>query len=96
MMMVRLFLTTVILVTPSKRRLHLFLTYFWGKFGLPLPRDEKLLHVCGQPLGMPKIEQPTQEDIDKWHVSYCVEVTKICDTYKERVPAYKHKTLIIE
>jgi Diacylglycerol acyltransferase len=88
-------LKTGILATLS-RRLQVSLTYFWGKFGLPLPRDEKLLYVCGQPLGMPKIEQPTQEDIDTWHVAYCVEVTRIFDTYKERVPAYKHKTLIIE
>ena len=55
----------------------------------------KLLYVTGQPLGMPKIENPTQEDIDHWHAEYCKQVTRLFDTYKERVPEYKHKKLTI-
>ena len=55
----------------------------------------QLLYVSGQPLGMPKIENPTQEDIDKWHAKYCSEVKRLFDTYKERVPEYKHKQLEI-
>mmetsp|Transcript_25130 Transcript_25130/g.35808 ORF Transcript_25130/g.35808 Transcript_25130/m.35808 type:complete len:171 (+) Transcript_25130:195-707(+) len=77
------------------RKLKISLTLFWGKWGLPIPRDEKLLYVSGQPLGLPDIPNPTQEDIDKWHDKYCQEVTRIFNTYKERVPMYKHKTLVI-
>jgi hypothetical protein len=44
---------------------------------------------------MQQIEDPTQEDVDKWHAKYCDEVRRIFDTYKERVPAYKHKKLVI-
>jgi hypothetical protein len=46
-------------------------------------------------LGLPKIENPTQEDIDKWHEKYCSEVTRLFDGYKEKIPAYKHKKLVI-
>lgn len=77
------------------RKLQVSLTFFWGKWGLPIPRDEKLLYVGGQPLGMPQISEPTQEDIDKWHAKYCTEVTRLFNTYKERVPLYKHKKLVI-
>lgn len=55
----------------------------------------QILYVIGEPLGMPQIQEPTQADIDKWHQKYCDEVTRIFDTYKERVPMYKHKKLII-
>jgi len=51
--------------------------------------------VSGQPLGMPHIEHPTQEDIDKWHAKYCQEVTRLFNTYKEFAPEYKHKQLEI-
>ncbi|KAL3784967.1 hypothetical protein ACHAW5_010419 [Stephanodiscus triporus] len=72
------------------------LTLFWGKFYLPIPRDEKLLYVVGRPIGLPHIAHPTQEDIDKWHGVYCDEVRDIYETYKERVPMYKRKKLYID
>ena len=43
------------------------ITYFWGWKNLPIPRPDKLVYVRGRLLGMPKIEEPTQEDIDFWH-----------------------------
>mmetsp|Transcript_35930 Transcript_35930/g.86732 ORF Transcript_35930/g.86732 Transcript_35930/m.86732 type:complete len:320 (-) Transcript_35930:171-1130(-) len=78
------------------RRLQASLTVFWGKWYLPIPRDEKLLKVIGKPIGLPHIPEPTQEDIDKWHAVYCDEVKKIFETYKEKVPMYKHKKLYID
>jgi hypothetical protein len=60
-----------------------------------LPSFLKLLWVGGQPLGMPRIVNPTQEDIDKWHGVYIDEVKRLFDTYKHRVPLYKHKQLVI-
>lgn len=77
------------------RRLQVSLTYIWGLWYLPIPRPCPLLYVSGKPLGMPKIENPTNEDIDHWHTEYCAQVTRIFETYKEKVPAYKHKTLEI-
>ncbi|CAN0469539.1 unnamed protein product, partial [Ectocarpus sp. 8 AP-2014] len=38
-----------------------------------LPRRVKLMTVFGEPLALPKIEQPSPEDVDKWHAAY-VEV----------------------
>jgi len=78
------------------RKIQAALTYFWGKFYLPIPRDEKLLYARGRPLGLPHIPEPTQEDIDKWHAKYCEEITRLFEKYKEKVPMYKHKQLYIE
>jgi hypothetical protein len=44
---------------------------------------------------MPHIPEPTNEDINKWHAKYCSEVTRLFESYKEKMPAYKHKLLII-
>ena len=78
------------------RRWQVSLTYVWGRWGWPIPRPTKLLYVSGQPLGLPHIENPTQDDIDKWHAKYCEQVKRLFDTYKERVPDYKHKQLEIQ
>mmetsp|Transcript_24395 Transcript_24395/g.52275 ORF Transcript_24395/g.52275 Transcript_24395/m.52275 type:complete len:336 (+) Transcript_24395:27-1034(+) len=78
------------------RKLQTSLTLFWGKWYLPIPRDEKLLYVVGEPLGLPHIKDPTQDDIDKWHGVYCDQVRDIFETYKEKVPMYKHKQLYID
>lgn len=87
-------LKTGLLATIS-RKLQVSLTYIWGRWYLPIPRDCKLLYASGQPLGMPHIPEPTQQDIDKWHDVYCAQVKRLFDTYKERVPEYKHKKLEI-
>jgi 2-acylglycerol O-acyltransferase 2 len=77
------------------RKLHFSIGYACGRWYLPVPRPTKMMWVRGQPLGMPRIEHPTQEEIDYWHNKYCMQVKRLFDTYKERVPEYKHKRLEI-
>ena len=86
--------TTGLLATLS-RKLQMSLTYVWGRWLLPIPRPLKLLYISGQPLGLPHIPSPTQADIDKYHALYCERVTQLYERYKERVPEYKHKKLVI-
>ncbi|CAB9499666.1 Diacylglycerol O-acyltransferase 2 [Seminavis robusta] len=78
------------------RKLQVSLTYMWGKYYLPIPRDEKCLYARAKPMGLPHIPDPTDEDVDKWHAKYCEEVKRLFNTYKEKVPAYKHKKLYID
>jgi hypothetical protein len=78
------------------RKLKLSFTWFWGKYNLPIPRDDKLLYVAGKPIEIPKIAEPTQEDIDKYHKIYTDEVVRLFYTYKHEVPLYANKTLFIE
>ena len=78
------------------RKFQMSFTIFWGRFGLPVPRDDKLFCSIGKPMGMPHITDPTVEDIDKWHAKYCHEIKRMFDKYKEKVPKYKDKELIID
>mmetsp|Transcript_18750 Transcript_18750/g.42622 ORF Transcript_18750/g.42622 Transcript_18750/m.42622 type:complete len:90 (+) Transcript_18750:319-588(+) len=73
------------------------LTFFWGRWGLPLPLPDKLIYVRGRPLGLPKIEgEPTQAQIDEWHGKYVAELTRIFEAYKGMRPDFKGKTLIVK
>ena len=50
----------------------------------------------GSPLGLPRIENPSDDDINKWHGKYVSEVQRIFEKYKTRVPEYKNKKLLVE
>lgn len=76
------------------RKMQVSLTYFWGKWYLPIPRDDKLLYVRGKPLGLPHIAEPTDKDVEHWHAKYVEEVCRLFNENKEKLPAYKHKQLL--
>jgi 2-acylglycerol O-acyltransferase 2 len=79
------------------RRLKLSFTLFWGKWFLPIPRDDKLLYVAGKPIEIPKIAEPSQDEIDFYHKKYVAEVVRIFDTYKNQAgKLYEEKSLFID
>jgi 2-acylglycerol O-acyltransferase 2 len=45
---------------------------FFGLFGLPFgpPKPCQYTNIIGKPLSIPRIEQPSQEDIDKHHALF--------------------------
>ena len=50
----------------------------------------------GRPLGLPKIEEPTDKDVEKWHAHYCAEVTRIFETYRGELDDYAKKEIYID
>lgn len=78
------------------RTLGISVTFFWGRFGLPVPKPVKLVYARGRPIGLPHITNPTDDDVNKWHAVYCEKLKELFDNYKGRNPDYKHKDLFIK
>ncbi|KAL1518622.1 hypothetical protein AB1Y20_002910 [Prymnesium parvum] len=78
------------------RKLGVSVTFFWGRWGLPVPKPVRLVYARGRPLGMPHIPEPTDADVDHWHAEYCRKLQELFENYKGRNPDYKHKELVIE
>jgi len=78
------------------RRTGMSLTFFWGRWGTPVPRNHNILFVRGRPLGMPHLPEPTDADVEEWHAKYCDEVRRIYEKYSEKMPMYRNKKLYIE
>eukprot|EP00386_Alphamonas_edax_P003312 GDKI01010160.1.p1 GENE.GDKI01010160.1~~GDKI01010160.1.p1 ORF type:complete len:340 (+),score=33.82 GDKI01010160.1:51-1070(+) len=67
-----------------------------NSFGLPgivpfgvwwcpiLPKDVPIHTVVSTPLVLPKIENPTPGEVDKWHTAYVLHLTQLYDRYKVR------------
>jgi len=84
------------LLTRFARLTGMSLTWFWGLWGTPIPKPLKIVGVFGRPLGLPHIENPTNEEVDKYHNLYVNEVIRIFETYKVTNPDYATKTLKFE
>lgn len=58
---------------------------FWGSLLCPLmPKmsvDVRI--VVGAPLALPRIDEPTKEDVKKWHDAYIAALTKLFEDHKE-------------
>jgi len=56
----------------------------WGRWFSPLLPKKKQLHiVVGRTIVLPKIENPTKEEVSKWHNKYIAELRRIYDDHKE-------------
>ena len=57
---------------------------FFSKFGV-LPYDNcDIMVVCDEPLQLPKIENPSREQVDLWHGKYVAALVGLFDEYKGR------------
>ncbi|XP_072483433.1 acyl-CoA wax alcohol acyltransferase 1 [Notamacropus eugenii] len=67
-----------------------FFQDFWGL--LPLP--EPIITVVGEPVMVPKIENPSQETVDKYHTLYIEALQNLFDEYKTQYGASKTQELL--
>jgi len=59
---------------------------FWGMTLCPfMPRPARLFTYVGAPLEMPKIDKPTEADVDEWHAKYRAALRGLFDKHKAEV-----------
>ncbi|KAM5221559.1 acyl-CoA wax alcohol acyltransferase 2 [Ctenodactylus gundi] len=72
-----------------QRLTHIYPCAFYGRgftknsWGF-LPYAQPVTTVVGEPLLLPKIENPSQKDVDKYHVLYIDAVRKLFDEHKTK------------
>jgi hypothetical protein len=67
------------------RKMKMGLTWFWGRWWLPIPFHPRVTLVMGDPLPVPRWDGKSDipEDlIEQLHAAYIAEITRIFDTYK--------------
>jgi hypothetical protein len=53
----------------------------WWCFFMPIAQIP-LITVVGKPIQVPKIDEPTKQDIDKYHKQYMIALQELFDKYK--------------
>ncbi|KAG2533421.1 hypothetical protein JM18_000316 [Phytophthora kernoviae] len=70
--------------------------YFpYGRGLLPIPRKVNIPIVVGEPLEVPHIPKPTQDDVDKVHTKYFAALEEIFVKYKDEVGCGDYKLVFI-
>jgi len=55
---------------------------FWGRFGLPIPRRVNVTMAFGRVIEVPKVENPTEEQIDEVHQKIIAATKQMFDVHK--------------
>lgn len=57
---------------------------FFGMFGIPLapPKPCQYINVIAKPITVPQIDEPSSDDINKYHSQYVKEISRVFETYK--------------
>lgn len=70
----------------------------WGNILLPLlpkPNAEVYI-VIGKPLVLPKIDQPTKDEVSNWHEKYVSGLKQLFEDHKEKAYGPESKTMKLE
>lgn len=79
------------------RRLQAGMLPIWGRFGLPIFHRKPVLAVMGKAIVVPKVAEPTQELIDKYHAQFVDELEQLFDRYRALYGnGFEHKRLLIK
>ncbi|EDQ89521.1 uncharacterized protein MONBRDRAFT_32328 [Monosiga brevicollis MX1] len=66
----------------------------WGRFGLPgVPRNAEMHLAVGEALRVPRVAQPTKEDVDMLHGRYMQLLKEAFDEFKGKTSAYRQAVM---
>jgi len=78
------------------RKVGASLTFFWGRYGLPLPFKTKVTIVRGPKIEVKQSDKPSQEQIDETHHRVVEAIRTLHDKYKHIAgPQHANKVLIV-
>lgn len=71
-------------IAKCSRKLRMALTFFWGRFGLPIPYSPRVTLCVGDPIPIPQVSEecPLDQAIELLHGQFVQEMVKLFDDYK--------------
>jgi hypothetical protein len=75
-------------------KFHIPTCFFMGKYLFMPDNDMDFAIVIGKRLTLPKIENPTVEDVDKYHLLYIEHVTALFNKFKGKHAAEGSKAIL--
>jgi len=78
------------------RKMGVSVTFFWGRFFLPIPYQTNVTVIRGSPIEIQQCDNPTQEQIDQTHALVVSELKRLFDKHKISAgPEWVEKTLTV-
>ena len=64
------------------RSLQMSLVFFYDRFYLPIPRRHPILTVVGEPIPVPKVEEPTRAQVAEYHAKFLAAMEKLYNDHR--------------
>jgi len=77
------------------RKIKASITFFWGRFGLPIAYRTPILGVMGRHMTVPKVQEIDEKVVDEIHSEFIERLEEIFEKHKHAY-GWGHKKLIIK
>jgi len=85
------------IMSALSRKLQTSLTFFWGRYGLPIAYRTPILGVMGKPISVPFVQHESSismDEVNKIHAQFVTTLEELFDKHKAAY-GWAHKKLII-
>eukprot|EP00475_Leptophrys_vorax_P036268 TRINITY_DN6096_c0_g3_i1.p1 TRINITY_DN6096_c0_g3~~TRINITY_DN6096_c0_g3_i1.p1 ORF type:complete len:588 (-),score=129.24 TRINITY_DN6096_c0_g3_i1:290-2032(-) len=79
----------------QKRTMYGFPHLPYGRWYSPIPNPVPVTMVVGNPIELPEIADPSEEEVEKWHKVYFDELVKLFDERKLKVRSFETARLCL-
>jgi hypothetical protein len=71
-------------IAQLSRKFRMGITFFWGRFGLPIPYAPRVSMCIGEPIDIPEVNEKRtlEQAIDELHAKFLEEMTKLFNDHK--------------
>ncbi len=80
----------------QKRTMYGFPHLPFGRWYSPIPNSVPITLVVGNPIDLPQIENPSDEDVKYWHSKYYCELLSLFESNKKTITSFENSRLILQ
>jgi 1-acyl-sn-glycerol-3-phosphate acyltransferase len=80
----------------QKRMMYGFPHLPYGRWYSPIPNPVPITVVVGDPVELPHIPEPSEEDVDKWHKVYFDELVNLFNKQKVHIRSFEDAELVLQ
>jgi hypothetical protein len=80
----------------QKRTMYGFPHLPFGRWYSPIPNPVPITLVVGNPIDLPKIPNPSEQDVKYWHSKYYSELISLFESNKKSITSFENASLILQ
>jgi hypothetical protein len=80
----------------QKRTMYGFPHLPFGRWYSPIPNPVPITLVVGNPIDLPKIPNPSEQDVKYWHSKYYSELISLFESNKKSITSFENASLVLQ
>jgi hypothetical protein len=80
----------------QKRTMYGFPHLPYGRWYSPIPNPVPITIVVGNPIQLPTISAPSDEQVKYWHDIYYTQLVQLFESHKSQITSFQNANIILE